>query len=71
MAREGPNRAPASRISPSETAALLSRGQAVAVDVRSPTDYANGHIPGAISAPINRLARLLPTLPNDKTLVFY
>jgi len=59
------------RITPAETAELLSRGQAVVVDVRSPEDYAGGHIPGAISAPLRRLRVLMSTLPRDKTIVFY
>lgn len=63
--------APTLRITPAETAELLSRGEAITVDVRSPEDYATGHIPGAISAPLNRLRALLPRLPRDKTIVFY
>ncbi len=70
MAAQRPS-APDLRITPVETAELLSRGQAVVVDVRSPEDYAAGHIPGAISTPLNRLRSLMPRLPRDKTIVFY
>jgi rhodanese-related sulfurtransferase len=59
------------RISPAETAELLNRGLAITVDVRSPDEYAAGHIPGAISAPLNRLRALMPRLPRDKTIIFY
>jgi len=59
------------RITPAETYALLTRSQALAVDVRSPEHYANGHIPGAILTPMNRLRTLLTRLPRDKTIVFY
>ena len=71
MASQRAASAPALRITPAETEELLTRGQAVAVDVRSPEDYANGHIPGAILAPLNRLRTILPNLPRDKMLVFY
>ena len=59
------------RITPVETAELLSRGHAITVDVRSADDYANGHIPGALWSPLNRLGSLLPKLPRGKTIVFY
>lgn len=71
MASQRGAHAPATRITPAETAELLSRGQAIAVDVRAPEYYAGGHIPGAISAPLNRLGRLLPSLPRGKAIVFY
>jgi rhodanese-related sulfurtransferase len=34
---------------------LLDAGKAVAVDVREPDEYAAGHIPGAISLPLDRI----------------
>lgn len=71
MATERSSLAEVPRITPAETEALLNRGQAVVVDVRSSEDYANGHIPGAISAPLNRLRPLLTSLPHDKTIIFY
>ena len=71
MATQRGARAPAPRITPAQTAELLNRGQAIAVDVRAPEYYADGHIPGAISAPLNRLRRILSTLPRDRTIVFY
>jgi len=63
--------APAPLINPAQTEELLNRGQAIAVDVRPPEYYANGHIPGAISVPMKRLGRLLSSLPRDETIVFY
>lgn len=71
MATQRGARAPAPRITPAQTAELLNRGQAIAVDVRSPEYYADGHIPGAISAPLNYLGRMLSILPRDRTIVFY
>jgi rhodanese-related sulfurtransferase len=44
---------------------LLDAGQAVAVDVREPDEYAAGHIPGAISLPLDRIgAEAAHKLPN-------
>lgn len=59
------------RITPAQTEQLLSEGKAIVVDVRSPDLFASGHIPGALSAPLNRLRALLPRLPRDKVIVFY
>ena len=64
-----PGEAP--RITPAETQALMNRGQAEIVDVRSPEYFANGHIPGAISVPLNRLGQLFRVLPRGKPIVFY
>lgn len=41
------------------------------VDVRSAKDFAEGHIPGAISVPLQELTAKLSSLPKNKTLVTY
>ena len=41
------------------------------LDVRSPEDFAKGHIPGALSIPLLDLPAKLATLPKDKTIVTY
>ncbi len=41
------------------------------LDVRSPTSYAEGHLPTAINIPLAQLAEKLGTLPKDKTIVTY
>ena len=41
------------------------------LDVRSPEDFAKGHIPGALSIPLMDLPGKLSTLPKDKTIVTY
>lgn len=52
---------------------LLDAGKAVAVDVREPDEYAAGHIPGAISLPLDRIgteaAHKLPQ--KDATWLIY
>ncbi|MDV9193726.1 rhodanese-like domain-containing protein, partial [Streptomyces sp. SR27] len=32
------------------------------VDVRTPGEYASGHVPGAVNVPLDRLARAVPAL---------
>ena len=42
------------------------------VDVRSPAEYASGHIPGAINIPVQELSdRIGELAPNDKPIVLY
>jgi len=41
------------------------------VDARSASSYAERHIPGAISVPVDEVEARLDELPRDKTIVFY
>jgi rhodanese-related sulfurtransferase len=53
---------------------LLKRadeGTVVVLDVRPPEEYRAGHIPGAISVPLEQLAARLSSLPRDKEIVAY
>lgn len=53
---------------------LLQRvraGQAVVLDVRPTEEYAQGHIPGAISIPVDELPHRLAELPAGRTIVAY
>lgn len=43
----------------------------VLIDVRSAEDFAQGHIPGALSIPLADLPGKLGSLPKDKTIVAY
>ncbi|MET9018705.1 rhodanese-like domain-containing protein [Actinopolymorpha sp. NPDC004070] len=47
--------------------ALWAAGDPV-VDVRSPTEYAAGHVEGAVNVPLDRLPFLLATLPPGQVL---
>ena len=51
--------------------ARLSEGAAVLVDVRPAHEFAAGHIPGALSVPLNALEEHLADLPRDRTIVAY
>ena len=43
----------------------------VLIDVRPELEYRAGHIPGALSVPVEKLATVLATLPHDKEIVAY
>jgi len=49
----------------------LAAGEVVAVDVRPAEEYAAGHIPGALSIPLDELADRLADLPGDVDVVAY
>jgi rhodanese-related sulfurtransferase len=49
----------------------LEAGTVTLIDVRPSEEYAAGHIPGALSLPLNELAERLALLPSDTTIVAY
>ncbi len=48
-----------------------ANGRPVLVDVRTPQEYAGGHIPGAVNIPVDDLRSRLGELPHDRELVVY
>lgn len=48
-----------------------ARGEVVVIDVRPEDEFRTGHIPYALSLPIEELQRRLDELPRDKTVVAY
>ena len=59
------------QISREELARRLDEGGVVVIDVRPEAEYASGHIAGARSIPIDRLARQLRRLPDGVEVVAY
>jgi len=60
------------RIIPEELKRLMANGQAVVIDVRSPEDFRQKRIPGAINLPMPQIeAGNYPKLPRDKRLISY
>ena len=59
------------QISADELRARLRNGEVVLLDVRPRVEYKAGHLPGAVSIPINKLERRLSELPPNKTIVAY
>ena len=41
------------------------------LDVRTPQEYAEGHVPGAVNVPYDQLASRLADIPKDKDVVLY
>ena len=49
----------------------LSRGDVFILDVRPAEEYAAGHVPGAVSIPIESLESTLAELPRDREILVY
>ena len=58
-------------VQPEEVEAELSGGAELVVDVRNSSEFAAGHLPGAVNLPLGRLAERLDELPRDRPLVVH
>lgn len=54
-----------------ELKALLDSGEGIVIDVRPPSEYEAGHIPGAVNMPLDALPRRLAELSRTKEVVAY
>ncbi|WP_327365209.1 ArsR/SmtB family transcription factor [Streptomyces sp. NBC_01217] len=54
-----------------ELLARAGTGEVVVLDVRPAEEYAAGHIPGALSIPVDQLADRIAELPDDAEVVAY
>jgi rhodanese-related sulfurtransferase/DNA-binding transcriptional ArsR family regulator len=59
------------RLTVDELRDRLSSGDTVLIDVRPATEYARGHLPGALSMPLATLREHLDELPADADVVAY
>jgi len=62
------------KMEPVSAAELLDRAQkglVTVLDVRPTVEYEAGHIPGAISVPVDKLERFLSRLPKRKEVIAY
>jgi phage shock protein E len=50
---------------------VASRADHVLIDVRTPQEFASGHIAGAINIPVESLSSRLSEVPTDQTIVLY
>lgn len=57
-----PSQASVARVTQAEFKALLDQGRIVVIDVRDAGSYRAGHIPGALSMPLETLFQRLPVL---------
>lgn len=66
-------------LGPEDTAAVdtdellrrLDAGETLVLDVRPDTEYAGGHLPGAVHIPLEELEQRLSELPRDRDIVAY
>lgn len=59
-------------VSPAELADMQEAGRVTIIDVRDPAAYREGHIPGALSIPVEQLgARAGDLVDNGATIVTY
>lgn len=56
---------------PQVDADAVSDGDRVLLDVRTPGEYAAGHIPGAVNVPVDELRGRLGELPRDREVAAY
>ncbi len=49
----------------------MTTGEVVLLDVRPSPEYRAGHIPGAVSIPLEELSNHLASLPSDRVIVAY
>jgi rhodanese-related sulfurtransferase/biotin operon repressor len=66
-----PQRRQFSTIAPAALRAGMSRGDTLLLDVRPGEEFAAGHLPGAISIPLDELPERLSDLPTDVLIVTY
>lgn len=67
---EGCMPADAATVSSSEAHQLVARG-AVLLDVRTPEEFAAGHLEGARNIPLGELSARMGELPRDRPVVVY
>lgn len=54
-----------------DEAQALVKGGATLLDVRTPEEFASGHVDGAINIPVGTLATRMAEVPREKPVVLY
>lgn len=57
------------KISAEKAHEMMQTEQVVIVDVRQPSEYADGHVPGAILLPDNTIAKQAEAVLSDKNVI--
>lgn len=52
-----------------EAKELLDAGHAIIVDVREPSEWQQGHVPGTVHIPLQTIPENLERIPKDKTVI--
>jgi rhodanese-related sulfurtransferase len=66
-----PGDADAQELSRDELEQLIQRDEAFLIDLRPAVEYEHGHLPGAVSLPLDELPDRLDELPRDRPIVAY
>ena len=61
---------PFSRISVDEGKEMIANDNVAVIDVREPSEYSGGHVPGAALIPVASIFARRQELPKDKDLIF-
>ena len=56
-------------ISVDEALRLWQNKEAIIIDVRTPGEYRDGHIPGVVNIPLDELEKRIGEIPKDKKVV--
>ncbi|RNL84175.1 ArsR family transcriptional regulator [Halostreptopolyspora alba] len=67
----GPGRGEVEEVDRAELLTRLEQGRALVLDVRPETEFAAGHLPEAVSVPVDELTRRMDELPEDTDIVAY
>lgn len=60
------------RIAPTALAEQLTRGEtAYVLDVRTPEEFAQGHVAGAVNIPVQDLEARMDVVPDDTEIIVY
>lgn len=62
---------PARRMSHAEAWRRMQAGGVTVLDIRTPEEYAEEHLPGAVSLPAEQLGRAPALLPGDRPVLVY
>lgn len=62
---------PARRMSHAEAWRRMQAGGVTVLDIRTPAEYAEAHLPGAVSLPAEQLARAPALLPRERPVLVY
>jgi 3-mercaptopyruvate sulfurtransferase SseA len=61
----------AARVSVDEAAAAYKSGNAVMIDVRPPSDFAQGHVKGALNIPVAEIDQRFREIAPSKQIIAY
>ncbi len=62
---------PHQRLTPQQYQSTYATRDHLLVDVRSPEEFASGHIPGAVNIALPGLPQQMATLPKDRPIILY